>query len=760
MDNPPQQSVSERRGQRLAPLDTNFSRPTAASSSIPAPRLRRPRPSELPSNGNAEPESLNPSAKRQSSKNGLRMLFGRDKHTRRSSPDTRLTNVEETQHTVTSDVPLTPSTCATPKTTASSSTPIASPTTAQLRKSPRQRAEASESKSGSDSAWKPPPLFQAYPQAIKHDCLSAPAVSADSILRANASARGNSKDRAAQVQSPEVGDRSAKKKDERKKHFRSLSETIAKVEWTQKIYVLLTTGYILQYSGNGKHDRLPEKVLQLGPKSVAFASDAIPGKHWVLQVSQSSDDKPGAPTESHKPLLSRFGFHRSHPRRFARSFLLVLNSPEEMSSWLLTVRAEIEARGGKKYVTERVFDDGEDAQLRSKPSVRQLVKRDPNRFSNSFLQPQGEYEQFTQGLSTQSRRSSYYSYNRRSMVTSESRSESTSTSRTDAAAPTNITEPSYSNNNGNLSFPESIVRSPSAGSDIARSMSSQDGSTRMQTQSPPVSSPKQRQSMLMYSKGPIPESRMPQPQPASPLSRSASPPAPNFSVPSFSKRFTTRATQNPMSQAPQLSNTARRNDYEANIAAAFPSPPQSPTRSTSSFDLKESTEQLAPARKPLRVSNSDASLGSLAESVQKEPWTPGQAGRIPKPITTTTTQHLASGGDGQQLSQAVNTREPPRSRISTVYSNGHPPLVPNRRKSMPGLAGPPSAPPPNYPLPKLPSPITAKRPDNATGIRSPPPLRSARDRDRRISTIQTQTAATPPAAKRMSSRYTNGFREE
>ena len=34
----------------------------------------------------------------------------------------------------------------------------------------------------------------------------------------------------------------------------------------------------------------PEKILALSKDSVAFASDAIAGKHWVLQVSQHADD--------------------------------------------------------------------------------------------------------------------------------------------------------------------------------------------------------------------------------------------------------------------------------------------------------------------------------------------------------------------------------------------------------------------------------------------------------------------------------------
>lgn len=751
----PQPSVKERRGQRLTPLNTNFSRPTTQSS-IPAPRPQRPRPVEYQNSKDAAaPEPLqSPAVKRQSSKPVLRGLFGREKTGRKSDHDRGLTHIEETQQTVTQrsdgfDAPLSPSTCATPKTVVSTPTLLSSPPTSYLTKPPPvHRAETSDSKSGNDPNWKPPPLFQAYPQAIKHDCLAAPALSSDSILRIHANSRGHHKNQESQAGNAELGDRPGKKKkDEKKKHLRSLSETIGKTDWTRKIYVLATSGYILQYAGEGKHDRLPEKMLQLGPKTVAFASDAIPGKHWVLQVSQSSDDNMPTPAETHRPFLSRFGFYRPHTRRIARGFLLVLNSPEELSTWLLAVRAEIEARGGKKYVSERVFDDGEDAQLRAKPNVRQMVHRDPNRFSNVFLQPAGNSEELDHfGMSSQSRRSSYHSFNRRSVITTESRSGSTSTGRTDGVAPTNITEPSFaSSNNGSLSFPENIASSPPIGTDAAAHGSFPEDIGRSQTQSPPVSSPKQRQSMLMYSKVPTSSSeasQLPRAQSAAsnPLIRSASPPAPNFSVPSFSNRFAAKTGPARLSQMP------RRDNYESNIAG-FPSPPQSPTRSSPSVDRKESMEHMSPPpRKPLRISTSDASLGSLAEYAKNSEPKPQIFAQIPEPVPVSSppqNPRITTGpvDSSNRQSQHIpsNPRDQPhrqlRNRMSILHHSSALPSAPNRRKSMPGLAGPPVAPPPNCPLPKIPSPVTANQPPwpAPSASRSPPPVRNARDH--RTSTI-------------------------
>lgn len=763
MMDPPntQPSVSERRGQHLTPLNTNFSLPNTPSS-IPAPRPQRPRPADLQgATETHQPESFqSPSVKRQSSKTGLRGFFGREKPARKNNNVRGLAHIEEaqpppvTQPGNASDAPLSPSTCATPKTVVSTPTLGSStPTSCLTKPPPIPRAETGEGKSGGDVNWKPPPLFQAYPQATKHDCLAAPALSAESILRIHASSRGHHKNQGSQVGSSEFGDHAGKKKkDEKKKHLRSLSETIGKTDWTQKVYVLATSGYILQYAGEGKHDRLPEKMLQLGPKTVAFASDAIPGKHWVLQVSHNAEDNKSTATETHRPLLSRFGFHRPQARRLARCFLLVFNSPEDLSSWLLAVRAGIEARGGKKYVSERVYDDGEYAQLRTKPSVRQMVQRDPNRFSSVFLQPAGiEESDLAHGLNSQSRRSSYHSFNRRSVITSESRSGSTSTGRTDGVPPTVITEPSFtSSNNGSLSFPENFADSPPIGADVTPQGVFQEDIARSQTQSPSISSSKQRMSMLMYSKAATSSSDtsgLPRAQSAAanPLIRSASPPAPNFSVPSFSKRFAAKSGPTQAPQPPPQMSSIRRDNYDA--IAAFPSPPQSPTRTNSSFDRKESIEHMGqPIRKPLRISTSDASLASLAESAKDPEPKPQAFARIPRRVASPP-QHpsIASGpvGSYDQHSQHVpsNSRElpyrqnQPRSRISTLHQNNSlSPPAPNRRKSMPGLAGPPSAPPPNCPLPKIPSPVTASQPPwpEPSASRSPPPLRNARDR--RIST--------------------------
>ncbi|PLB47764.1 peptidase family M20/M25/M40 protein, partial [Aspergillus steynii IBT 23096] len=589
-----QSSVGERRGQPLAPLQTNFSRPTSRPLLVTSPRTQRPRPEEYQNDeehNERVPLHATP-VKRQTSKSGLRGLFGRDKTARKAPSDAKLSGIDEVQFSAPKGEPGP----AAPLSPTSASTPVAVPSSAtepyRAKTPSKSRGRQSEEKPSEDSAWKPPPLFQAFPQSIKHDTLPCPGLSIDSILRFHATSAAKSgnvrdEDHAAQHTNKGAGAddpavRKKKEDKEKRKHLRSLSETIGKTEWSQKIYVLTTSGYILQYPNGGKHDRLPEKMLQLGPKSVAFASDAIPGKHWVLQVSQSSEDQPSTNTETHRPLLSRLGFHRSHAKRLARSFLLVFHTPEDLSSWLLAVRAQIEARGGKKYVTERVFDDDMEHQLHSQTSARQLVRKDPNRFSQTFLQPQqsATSDEQESTVTDQSRRSSHVSLNRRSLVmpsAPESRSESISTTHTDVVSPVSVSGNGQGRFYSSVS-PGGVPMSPPKNekSAISTVLSALDNSA-----SPTMSTPRKRQSLNLQQASTATETpEIPRSQSVAPdpLLRSASPPAPNFSVPSFSQRFAAKNGPNRLSHMPGPSSI-RGGEMPvdpAEIMSTFSSPPQSP----------------------------------------------------------------------------------------------------------------------------------------------------------------------------------------
>ena len=254
-----------------------------------------------------------------------------------------------------------------------------------LKPSPKSSTKSSpKPPTRTSAAWDPPPLFQAYPQAIKHATLSASTLSADSILRISNHKRNNSlRDEIAQTRDPQNTAAARKTEKARSKHRRQISGSISKADWTQKIFVLVTSGYLLQYAGDGSFDRLPEKMMQLGKDSVAFASDVIPGKHWVLQISQAMDAD-GTPASDSRSLLSRLAFRGADYRRTATSLLLVLNSAEDMDSWIAVVRREIEALGGKKHVSEtgKPKSDETEMTLKAQPSHRYLVTRNPDQFSN------------------------------------------------------------------------------------------------------------------------------------------------------------------------------------------------------------------------------------------------------------------------------------------------------------------------------------------------------------------------------------------
>ena len=755
------QSFGERRGHKLAPLQTNFSRPA---------KSRRPRPTEYPStNGSEGPVPLQSPVKspvkRQSSKSSLRNLFGREKRVPEPKLDEIVEQLPEPQTAILSETPMSPSLMS-PRTVDSTPT-ITSPTDLRSRptlKAARPRPPDPQIPTQDKYGWKPPPLFQAYPQSTKHDCLPAPALSADSILRLHATtARSSTEDTPVNsLERDEAADAARKKREQKqRKHLRTLSGTINKVEWTQKIYVLANVGYILQYAGEGKHDRLPERMLLLGPKSVAFASDAIPGKHWVLQVSHNpTADVDSSAPEPPKPRFSRFGFHKSNQPRFSRSFLLVFDNPEAMISWLVAVRAEIERRGGPKLTQEKHSDDDTMPQLRSKSSVRQMVKKDPNRISSLFLQPQNlhsleEDDQSVGGATWQSRRSSYVSVNRRSVI--ESRSGSVSTGRTEATNPTNGSASIASDMRSSSFTSSNIPNSPAMGNGIFRSDEPlPEELDRIFARSPPSSSHGKRQSLFM----PQPPQPPPitdfteEPQSNYPpiteaLVRSASPPAPNFSVPSFSKKFVPKGGPIPIHASPpsSLNGFVRQGSADAN-GPSFASPPQSPTFSVASSRYTDSSEP----RRILRPSNSEDALTKTVRSSQnanqfsRVARTPPPSKPLPDPHSSRPLTLLGRPGVGPQTISETEVQdtpypEPPRNRVSTVYPDNHAPPNMLRRKSMPGLGlsiGPPSAPPPNYPLPRLPSPANHGNPTTAPPVPVPVPASNP-------VTPTTATPATPQA---------------
>ncbi|KAL9094234.1 MAG: hypothetical protein Q9165_003374 [Trypethelium subeluteriae] len=196
-----------------------------------------------------------------------------------------------------------------------------------------------------------PPLFQAFPNSIKHASLPALNYSADSILRAQNSKRSsliqNFRDSKIDLTAEDAETAYSRLSTDRSSR-RFSSQSLASSGWTRKFFLLLPSGLLLQYPGNGSPERDPEQVLQLEKDSAAFASDAIPGRHWVLQVSQNTKTEgSGVPTKS-RSLLSRFRMQGGASRKTTGNMLLVMESAEDLNSWMMAIRNEIDIIGGKK----------------------------------------------------------------------------------------------------------------------------------------------------------------------------------------------------------------------------------------------------------------------------------------------------------------------------------------------------------------------------------------------------------------------------
>ncbi|KAL5631080.1 hypothetical protein BROUX41_000952 [Berkeleyomyces rouxiae] len=263
------------------------------------------------------------------------------------------------------------------------------------------------------ATWDPPPLFRAYPQAIRHSRLPACSVSADSLLRAHERRNGNaatsnkdmdSEPTNAGADTASVHDNSAEPAPKKKGHRRMTSSTLPKIEWTHKIYVLVTSGYLLQYSGAGAYDRLPEKILHLGKESAAFVTDIFPGKHWVLQVSAIMDAQ-GTTASNTRSLFSRL-----LEKRHASNYLMVFENGDDMDGWIGVLRCEIEALGGKKMVSEtgEVAPKNEPRRLRAQGSQRTLIMRDPARFSKVL--PPAPDQMSVMSWTSRGNRNSRYSF--------------------------------------------------------------------------------------------------------------------------------------------------------------------------------------------------------------------------------------------------------------------------------------------------------------------------------------------------------------
>lgn len=226
-------------------------------------------------------------------------------------------------------------------------------------------------------AWEPPPLFQAYPQATKHAVMQAPhalPVKHNRHMNSLQEMIGSQLD----LTSPNSGRQSSLSNHRVSTHS---------VGGNAKIFILTTSGHVLQYAADGAADRLPERCLQLSKASAAFASDLVPGKHWVLQIAQSINASDGLPAR-HQPrsLLSRLRMPSPTSKKESNHILLVCETPEEMDGWMKTVRHTIGLLGGERIEETPRPSHDRDANLKKEPEVKPThrfqVLRDPKKVTN------------------------------------------------------------------------------------------------------------------------------------------------------------------------------------------------------------------------------------------------------------------------------------------------------------------------------------------------------------------------------------------
>ena len=177
---------------------------------------------------------------------------------------------------------------------------------------------------------------------------------------------------------------------------RSGRNSLSQGPFQKKIFALSNNGLILQYSEKGGGERLPERALQLCPESVAFACDLVPGRPYVLQVDQklSASNEPQAlPTQS---LLTKIGLKDNLPRVGDHSMLLILETAEELTSWMNAVRKQILVLGAA------VEDDAKESSLEMQTAIPPKLRVRQRASMSQQDQPSFTNFSFPKGSGTES----------------------------------------------------------------------------------------------------------------------------------------------------------------------------------------------------------------------------------------------------------------------------------------------------------------------------------------------------------------------
>ncbi|KAI7247731.1 hypothetical protein KC319_g6326 [Hortaea werneckii] len=205
------------------------------------------------------------------------------------------------------------------------------------------------------------PLFHAFARATKYGVLPVATTSAETALqkprsRSTAGSQSSIGEAFPQLTAHDPGSGADNRRAAKTATTTTTTTTTTKHsanrsvshadEFPSKMFVLINSGYLLQYREDGPSNRLPEKVLELGEESAAFACDLIPGRHHVLQVSRAVDSQ-GVMLAPTSTLWSKLRFRNTADKLPASRFLLVMPNAKEMEKWMAALRKEIEVVRGK-----------------------------------------------------------------------------------------------------------------------------------------------------------------------------------------------------------------------------------------------------------------------------------------------------------------------------------------------------------------------------------------------------------------------------
>lgn len=207
----------------------------------------------------------------------------------------------------------------------------------------------------STSHWNPLPLFQALARSTKHGLVEVSTASPETVFAKSRAKRIGALHLPAES-SPRTSAETSRSGEKLGRFASKASGSVSAhagathVELERKIFVLVSTGHLVQYAEYGPSGRLPEKVLQLGEASAAFASDLIGGRPHVAHVSQAVDAQglPVAAGAAGGGLFSKVGIKSAGDKMRMSDVLIVLPDGDELNLWLGAVRRLIEELGGAK----------------------------------------------------------------------------------------------------------------------------------------------------------------------------------------------------------------------------------------------------------------------------------------------------------------------------------------------------------------------------------------------------------------------------